>query len=67
MAFLAGETETATALAGSILDKPGIAEPDNFYDSATHAEARFILGELEDTHRVLQLAGQMPDANSGAK
>ena len=67
MALLAGETDMAHSLAGSILDLPDVAEPENFYDCATHAEARFVLGELEAVSEVLQRAGQMADANSGAK
>lgn len=67
LAFLAGQTDEAVAIAETLLELAEIAEPDNYFDTATQAEALMITGRLDDAQRSLNKAGAMPDANAGAR
>lgn len=67
LAFLAGQAEEAAAIATAILDLPEIAQPDNYFDTATQAEALLITGRVDEAQASLNKAGAMPDANAGAR
>ncbi len=67
LAFLGGQTDEARKIASAILDLPEIATPDNYYDTATQAEALLIIGRLDAVQESLNKAGAMPDANAGAR
>ncbi len=67
LAFLGGQKDRADSIGSSILDLPQIANPDNYYDAATQAEALLIVGQFDAAQDSLNRAGAMPDANAGAK
>jgi len=67
LALLAGETDKARGLALAISKLPEITNSANYYDTATHAEALLILGKVQEAKVILSEAGELPDANSGAK
>lgn len=67
MAFLAGLSNEAQAIAATILQIPAIQTPDNYYDLATKAEALLIAGQPEEAGTLLTDAGTMKDANAGAR
>ncbi|MEW4466209.1 adenylate/guanylate cyclase domain-containing protein [Parasphingorhabdus sp. JC815] len=67
LAFLGGKTDEAISIASAILDLPEISAPDNYFDTATQAEALLITGQWDAAQESLNKAGAMPDANAGAK
>lgn len=67
LAFLGGRKEEAAGIAETLLDLPEIANPQNYYDAATSAEALLIADRIEDAADSLKNAGAMPDANAGAR
>ena len=67
LAFLGGQKETAADIAETILSLSEIADPLNYYDAATSAEALLIADRIDDAAKSLQKAGAMADANAGAR
>ncbi len=67
LALLSGDKKKAEELASSIIALNAISNPKDYYDAATLAEALLINGRADEAAAALYMAGQLPDANSGAK
>lgn len=66
LACLAGRTETGQALAREVLAALG-GGADNYFDAATEAEARLLLGAEDDAERAIARAMTLPGCDQGAR
>jgi tetratricopeptide (TPR) repeat protein len=67
LALLAGNGDRARRLSGATLDLIGPADPGNYFDAASKAEALLIAGDVEAATATLAKACVMPDASLGAR
>ena len=67
MAWLAGDTGRAHALAAQILADPAIDELTDYFGAATKAEALLILGDCDAAEGALRLALTLPGADKGSR
>jgi len=67
LAFLSNQGEVARSLAADILAHPAIDDPQNYYDSATKAEALCLLQRYDEAGAVLNRACELPGANPGSR
>jgi adenylate cyclase len=67
LALLAGEEKEARALAEKLLADPAVAQPQDYYGTATRAEAQLILGRTEAAAETLRSAPIRAGSDFGAR
>lgn len=67
LAFSAGDTATAHGLAQAVLALPEIAEPQNYFEAASRAEALLVVGDQQGAEQALSLSTGLPGADKGAR
>lgn len=65
LALLTGDAETSSALAAEILAIPNVADPRDYYDAATRAEASLLLWRFKDAAEAARLAVTLPNCTVG--
>jgi adenylate cyclase len=65
MWLLAGEPDTARAIAGEVIDQLGVAE--TYWDLVTAAECALVLGDLDRARGALVEAGSASDSDPAAR